>query len=397
VRGNRLLVSALGASLPCMICLLAGCASPGLPPPVFSGSLSDALGPETRADTASIDDPFRLDDDARAWLHAQIPEATSRYDRLRRLVELFNDDGPLALRYDLTSSTDALETLEAREGNCLSFTILFVALARELGVEARVQEVTIPASRSRLEDLAVANRHVVAWGRIDGRTWEVDFGRFSRPDGTPQRLLDDREVAATLASNRGAAKLARGSDGTPELRVAVGSVPELAQGWTNLGVALRRAGEHAGAEFAFRQALRAEPGDGSALSGLLRLYRETAPDAATKLEARMPQLLARNPYFLYAEGLALQQSGDLAAAENHFRRALRLQPDEPWFHIALVRNRLAAGEVEGAVGALRRAERSVEDEAQYALLVSELLRAPKKRANGSEKDRSASFKGREAP
>jgi hypothetical protein len=59
-----------------MICVFVGCASPGLPPPVFSGSLADALGPESRVDAATIDDPFRLDDDARAWLNGQIPQTT---------------------------------------------------------------------------------------------------------------------------------------------------------------------------------------------------------------------------------------------------------------------------------------------------------------------------------
>lgn len=373
---RRLLRSGLRASLLWLVCSLAGCAGQGLPPPVFSGSLADALGPEAEAST--IENPFRLDARARRWLHGRMPAEASRRARLRALVGLFRSDGPLALDYELTQSTSALETLAAGRGNCLSFTVLFVALARELGLDARVREISLPESRSRLGDVAVANRHVVAWGRLDGRAWEVDFGFLTRPEGAPQRLLDDREVAAVLASNRGATRLARGEDATAELRGAVGAVPELAQGWTNLGVALTRAGEHAGAEFAFRRALEAAPGDSSALSGLLGLYRDTAPDAAAALEARMSQLLARNPYFLYSEGLALQRAGEFTAAERHFRRALRTQPDEPWFHVALVRNRLSSGDVDDAALALRRAERDVADEAQYAMLVSELLRAPKK-------------------
>lgn len=383
MRSNRLVRTCLRSSLSGVIFVLVGCAAPDLPPPIFSGSLSDALGAERAA--PAIEDPFRLDADARAWLRECVSASAPATERFDTLVGLFGEDGPLAMRYELTQSTGALETLAAGEGNCLSFTILFVALARELGLEARVQEVVIPASRSRLADVTVANRHVVAWGRIDDRPWEVDFGVFRRPVGTAQRLLDDREVAATLASNMGATKLALGGDGTAELRSAVGSVPELAQGWTNLGVALRRAGEDAGAEFAFRRALAAEPGDGSALSGLLALYRASAPQAALELEARMPRLLARNPYFLYSEGLALDRAGEFAAAERHFRRALRMQPDEPWFHIALVRNRLAEGDVDDAIGALERARRVFEDEAQYALLISELLSAPEKGSGASPK------------
>ncbi|MEM1434615.1 MAG: tetratricopeptide repeat protein [Pseudomonadota bacterium] len=351
--------------------LLCGCVGPSLPPPVLAGSLDSALGLPAAA--VAAEDPFYLSDNDRRWLAARIDRSWSEGARFRALLELFEDDGELALEYDLSASTSATHTLAARRGNCLSFTVLFVALARELDINAQVQEVSIPAAWARLGDVAVANRHVVAWGRIASRAWEVDFGRFTVATTTPRRLLSDREVRAVLASNQGASLLATADDGLPLLRAALRVDEDLAQGWGNLGVGLARLGDLAGAEYAFRRALEHEPGDASALSGLLRLYREIDPATAETLEVVMPRLVSRSPWVRYNRGQQALTQGDLAAALRAFEAAVRTAPDEPWFHLAVVRTRAGMGDRQGAKRALRRAERALRDEAQYALLVEELL------------------------
>jgi tetratricopeptide (TPR) repeat protein len=353
-----------------LLALLAGCAGPRLPPAVFDGSAADALGAGRPA--AIEADPYALDDADRRWLRGQVDTEAAPETRLLALVELFGAGGPLELVYDLAVTTDARGTLAARQGNCLAFTVLFVALARDLGLEAQVQEIAIPAAFSRMQEVVVANRHVVARGRLPGRVWEVDFGQFVRPEGTPERLLSDREVAAAVASNQGAAALAVGADARGLLRSALATDPGLVQGWINLGVALARDDELSGAEFAFRRALELGPGESSALAGLLRLYQAHAPATADELEARLPALRAQNPYNVYFRGLAQERAGDLQGAAESFRHALRLNEQEPWFHLALVRNRVAAGRPEAAHGALVRARSRLGDGDQFALLVAEL-------------------------
>lgn len=360
---------ALAAGL--LLALLGGCAGTGLPPPVFGGDAVDALGAGPAAQLVS--DPYALDDAHRQWLRENVDTKARAEDRLYGLVALFETGGPLELDYDLAVTTDARGTLEARRGNCLAFTVLFVALARELNLEAQVQEIAIPASFSRIEDVVVSNRHVVARGRLPGKEWEVDFGQLVRPEGTPERRLSDREVAAAVASNQGAAAIARGEDARGLLRAALATDPGLVQGWINLGVALRRDDEIAGAEYAFRRALALGPGESSALAGLLRLYKAHAPDTADTLESRMAALRAKNPYNMNFRGLAQARAGDLQAAEANFRRAVRLNEDEPWLHLALVRNRVAAGRPEAAHEALVDARTRLRDEDAFAFLVAELL------------------------
>lgn len=350
---------------------LGGCVSQKLPPRVLNGSLEAAIGPPAAAAMAT--DPFRLSDEDRRWLGERIDSSSPQLFRFRALLKLFQDSGELALEYDLTTSTSASDTLAARRGNCLSFTVLFVALAREIGIEAHVQAVSIPPAWSRLQNVVVANQHVVAWGRFAGRSWEVDFGRFARAADTPRRLFSDRQIRAVLASNQGASLLAIEDNGLPLLRAALRVDEELVQGWVNLGVGLARNNDPSAAEYAFRRALEHSPGDGSALSGLLRLYQHIDPATAAKLDVLMPALAARNPWVLYARGQQSLAEGDVPNALTVFEAAERSAPQEPWFHIAIVRAHALAGDQRGARRALRRAQRRLGDEAQYALLLAELL------------------------
>ena len=351
--------------------LLCGCVTPALPPPVLAGDLETALGAPAAA--AVAEDPFYLTETDRFWLAERIDGSGSEGVRFRALLALFEDEGELALEYDLSASTSATRTLAARRGNCLSFTVLFVALARALGIEAHVQEVSMPAAWSRLGELAVANRHVVAWGRVSGRAWAVDFGRFTVATTTPRRLLDDREVRAVLASNQGASQLASETDALPLLRAALRIDENLAQGWANLGVGLARTGSLAAAEFAFRRALEHSPGDASALSGLLRLYRQIDPAASAALERIMPKLVERSPWVRYNRGQEAFRQGDLPTARRAFEAAVQTAPDEPWFHLAVVRTRASMGDRQGTRRALRRAQRALRNDTQYAQLVEELL------------------------
>ncbi|HSG90803.1 MAG TPA: hypothetical protein VLA56_16420 [Pseudomonadales bacterium] len=369
-RGRRLWALAV------VLVVAGGCSTIELPPPVYvrADATPEALiaadTPDDQA--AALDDPFALSDETRRWLQAQMHTGQTQRQRLAALVEIFGPEGPLALDYDLIASQTAEETLASGQGNCLSFTILFVALARELNLEADVHEVPIPASWSRVGSTAVSNRHVIAAGKVGNSHYEVDFGHLVELGVTPSERLDDRQVAAILESNRGAAALANGrsEEGLRHLRRAARIDPALGQTWVNIGAALVRRDDRAGAELAFRTGAARSPGDPAALSGLLRLYRETGADEAARLlESRMPALLGRNPYYLYAEGLREEREGHGEAALAFYRRALRYQPDDPWFHMAVIRNRLQAQDRQGTVTALQRAlaEMGDDDRLRYLL------------------------------
>ena len=63
--------------------------------------------------------------------------------KLKRLLYALLGEGEFELVYDDSTRT-AASTFENRRGNCISFTNMFIAMARDLGLEARYQEVEIP-------------------------------------------------------------------------------------------------------------------------------------------------------------------------------------------------------------------------------------------------------------
>lgn len=106
--------------------------------------------------------------------------------------------------------------------------------------------------------------------------------------------------------------------------------PDFPQAWAYLGLAQARQGKDA--SLALDRALALAPGDGLVLylSGVAaRIEGNGAQALAVLLEAQ--RQAPDNPAYAAELGYAYQASGDLAAAEEWFRRALQLAPEEPGF------------------------------------------------------------------
>jgi tetratricopeptide (TPR) repeat protein len=174
----------------------------------------------------------------------------------------------------------AREAYDRREGDCVSFALTLVALARARGVPARLA-VREPATWVTASDLEVAAGHMVV-GLDHGSTLLVfdSLGEDGEEAGT-FRPLSDAQALGIFHANRGAGLLLADSleDSVRELEKAVAAAPDLPSAWVNLGVALRRAGREREAEGAYRQALRLAPRSASAWRNLALLL-ETRTEGA---------------------------------------------------------------------------------------------------------------------
>ena len=61
--------------------------------------------------------------------------------RLEEIADLFRENGDLAMRYRVDATLSASQAFEQRKGNCLTYTHLFIAIARYLDMRVRYQEV----------------------------------------------------------------------------------------------------------------------------------------------------------------------------------------------------------------------------------------------------------------
>lgn len=129
--------------------------------------------------------------------------SASKETKLPALQEALLDRQNWAFEYDASRTFTAAEAFASRRGNCVSYTYLFVALGRSLGIPLRSALVSRRPSSGREGDLILVYNHVVAV-KVDGPVATIyDFGNVRERDVHRLVVMDDLSVAALAASNRG--------------------------------------------------------------------------------------------------------------------------------------------------------------------------------------------------
>jgi len=285
--------------------------------------------------------PFKLNDDMAAWAEEvirghrnQVPEV-----RLEILQLAFFDPGEFEFEYDEVRTLTAEEAFAARQGNCMSFTSLFIALSRSLGVPAFLVSVKRQPEVIKDEGLVVVNRHVVAGFRSPSKVHLFDFYVTNTSPHITQRVLDDLEASAIYHTNIGGAAIRAGDleEATRNLEIAVVLAPRWAPAWVNLGVARARLDKTEEAFAAFQRALEVEPGNSSAFVNLAKIYREQGQLAEADTAMRAAAESTRNPFTLIAMADAEMARGNLEEARQYLRRARWWYGKEPEVYLALSR------------------------------------------------------------
>jgi Flp pilus assembly protein TadD len=321
----------------------------------------------------------------RAFLEAHVIRSASRLVRLQQLAHALIRQGYFGLQYDEVTRT-ASETFHTRRGNCLSFCNMFVAMARDLGLDVYFQEVDTPPDWSLRHDIFVLNRHVNALVDL-GRDGEhvVDFNMDDFRTTYDRRRIADERAMAHYDNNLAVERMQAGDTSSALLyfRRALGNDPLFSPAWTNLGILYLKKGHLAHAGAAYLQALKADPGDLVAMSNLASLYeRGGDPERATSYRKRVADHRQRNPYFRYqlARGAFLAQDYDVAI--GHLKYAVDKKRNEDQFCYLLGLSYLKKGDDATARRWLSRAEEVAANETlkrQYSSKMDMLLSsAPRK-------------------
>lgn len=364
--------------LAALLALLAGCAA--TPPLPSSGPLPDRsallsgeglFGERVSADERADADLRGLDEEMRAFVARAIGSTSGSEARLQRLLWEMRSNGLLALDYRSTVTATARQTFHDRTGNCLAFTNLFVALAREAGLRVSYQQVEIPPVWSSDGEMAILNLHVNVRvhraGTQRGAQLDrvVDFNAPSFTGNFPQRPVPDHVIDALFYNNLAVDALQSGDDRGAFVYFvkALRSDPRSAATWANLGVLYLRHGADRHAESAFHQALGADPAHKVAMSNLARLYDQRGDhELAASYRERVRRHQLMNPYyhaFLAEQALA---DGDIVSALTAIDRAIRLREQEHQFHFLRARVLQSVGDSEAARISLLRAH----DQAGFA-------------------------------
>jgi Flp pilus assembly protein TadD len=326
---------------------------------LLSGAALALASSEIPIDLPTADEAVALDAEMEAFV-APLKAIREPRQRLQALIDALEARGMFSLDYAEVTRT-ARSTFHDRQGNCLSFTMLFVTLARAAGLQAYYQSVVVPPTWSNDGQVVVAS-HVntaVVTGRGDETV--VDFNIRQYQSEHRSRRVNDSYALALFYTNLGAEAMLQEDHAAAlvYLRESARVRPDIAGVWNDLGVLYARHGRYEHAEAAYLRALDVDHDEPSAMSNLGLVYEALGePQLAAEYNERVQRYRERNPYYHFASATKAYEEQQFEAALASLRKALRLKPDEQEFYVL-------RGQVQTALGKSRDATASFERARAY--------------------------------
>ena len=333
----RLLV----ALLACL--LLAGCVTVTPSKTVSEISPDDLLAgtalPGIQPDMQTVDTKvLKLTPEMSAFIDQYVNRGTHDNRRLHQLIYALIGEGTFGLEYDDQTRT-AAETFQERHGNCLSFTNMFVVMARDIGLRVSFQEVDIPPDWTSNDGTFLLNRHVnVHVDLVRGAEQVVDFNIGDFRTTYDRRVISDDRALAHFYNNKGVEYLQDGnvSAALANLQRALQHDREFGPVWSNLGTLYSRQHLPVYAEASYLQALAVNSGTYVAMSNLARLYaRQGDAERAAHFELRIASHRKRNPYYRFNVAQQAFLSRDYDTAISNLKFAIRQKEFEDSFYFLL--------------------------------------------------------------
>ena len=340
VRAMRgLLVGAVGLALPL---LFAGCA--GLPQQaeistddlawVDAGAgLLPASGGAPLEDLPSL---MRVTPEMSSFAH-RVTQGRSGFAAMATaLADALGDVKGRHVVYDADATLTAQQAFEQRRANCLSYTLLYVALAREVDIPAQFNEVDIPPVWDLGDDkTSVLYRHINAKLDLPKPYYRIiDVSGDEYDPAFDQRVIPDSEAQAQFYNNR-AVELRLQQQLPEALRYqlrALELAPEVAYLWTNLADLYLLEGNLRAARIAVTQALKVDPTSMLSYDAAAHVYEQMGqPVLARYFRDRARDFLDQNPYYHYQLALGALRDGDDKVAFTEGRRAILIYPRDSRF------------------------------------------------------------------
>lgn len=160
--------------------VLVACASSPTPVQMNTGLLTDvdrAVPADWRASAATTPDirPLEVSDELRTFVLKRTRGKHSAKERMLALANAVFDPDGIALSYDESATNTASETFASARANCMGFSNLMVAAAREIGVNAGFELMSSYSNWQRQGDMLVRTMHVRVVSRIRDQNLVFDF------------------------------------------------------------------------------------------------------------------------------------------------------------------------------------------------------------------------------
>ncbi|MFC5524511.1 tetratricopeptide repeat protein [Rhodanobacter ginsengisoli] len=284
----------------------------------------------------------------------------SSMQRLQRLVDFMFQESDLGMQYATDATLTVGQAYRTRKANCLTFTLLTVALAREAGLRAYAQEIEDALAWREEGGIVYRSDHVNTGIAIGQRRFTMDVARDSVLVRHPPKTISDQRLLALYYNNRAAELMAGASPAAavPYMMMSLQLDAGYANSWSNAGVLQLRLGDLRGAERDYLKALALDPVNTGALFNLVTLYQNQGDEARSAVfKRRLEKVQLKDPYYQFLQALDDEKQGDFAEAVKHYKQAIHLYDSEPLFYFGLARAYQQLGDQRRARHALGHAHR----------------------------------------
>ncbi|MEM7100232.1 MAG: tetratricopeptide repeat protein [Pseudomonadota bacterium] len=369
--GNLLISRLIAGSM--LILLMGGCVTAPVeevkPPPSFNSELLTGeilFGEVVRSSEAPAHDILGVDQ-AMLEFVGDIGERRLSVVRFNQLIDKLEDSGFFGNTYNASVTLTAADTFHKKIGNCISYTNLFVALARVAGLEVHFQIVPpVHPTWDAQDGMLIKNNHInlsIRGQRFDrnrGDGYTIDFNLVEPDPDAEVKRVSDEYAASLFYANLAISSLFANKprEGFAYLVRAIETEPGNPDLWINLAAIYNRFGQHRAAIESLQVAGQIDPRDRTVVSALERTYRILGDiETADRLAVKVRRHRQSNPYYFFALAQQARETGDLNGALVAIERAIKLKKQDPRFHHLQSVLHQAQGDAKLAQISLRRAKR----------------------------------------
>ncbi len=356
--------------------LVSGCA-------IQSVTVPEAFPVLKNADSVSVEEVeiLALTEQMRAFVEQYVPDTANDTQKIRALSRAIIHPGILGFDYDAHMTLTAAQAFEQRQGNCLAFANLFVALARAAGLKALYQEERVTPDWNEADDVHIMARHVNILVRTQSGDYIVDIARSRVQNRYVVKVISDAYAKAQYFNNLGVDQLLSGkvAEARGYFIRALETAPKSGYIWSNLGVAYSRNHQPEDAKWAYHRALDADHRAFMAMNNLSKIHLQQGDlEQARHLQQKAKKHLRENPYFLLMLSDKAAANGDHKEAVKLLRKALSKKKDEHRLHFAIAKSLYLLGRWGQAEKSFSQARKLAPEEmlqAAYGKDLSELVQA----------------------
>ncbi|MEP7124770.1 MAG: tetratricopeptide repeat protein [Byssovorax sp.] len=313
---------------------------------------------EGRAEGLDLEDPIEIDGAMIKEIDDAVGHHGTQEYRLRYLHRYLNDAGYVNFQYLPERSLTARQAFRERKGDCIAYTNLFLALARQIGIPAYFVHVSQVKNYYERAGWLFTSSHVAVGAGHGPTAVIIDFSHeISDWWLSVYETIDDGAALALFYNNVAVQQMVSGQRTEAErlFRFLLAREPGVPELYNNLGVLLNRDSRPTEA-LAFLQAGMSrfptyEPFFTNALTSARGAGR---PDLVRDLEKKGKTVEQSDPFFLFAKGLSFFQDAHFDLAASELSRAHEAKPDSPAILAWLARAYLSADRREPGVAAFHQ-------------------------------------------